>query len=120
MPRLDETAKGVFVIAPTPFREDGALDETSAERMTDAFLEAGASGLTLLGVMGEAPKLDAEEARAVREARSALARATKSGSRSASTAVPAIALATWTMPLCAAGSIPWPVSCQEWPGVPMA
>ncbi len=63
MPRLDETARGVFVIAPTPFREDGALDEASAERMTDAFLEAGASGMTLLGIMGEAPKLDAEEAR---------------------------------------------------------
>ncbi len=63
MPRLDETAKGVFVIAPTPFREDGALDEASAERMTDAFLRAGASGMTLLGIMGEAPKLDAEEAR---------------------------------------------------------
>ena len=63
MPRLDETAKGVFVIAPTPFRGDGALDETSAERMTDAFLEAGASGLTILGIMGEAPKLDADEAR---------------------------------------------------------
>jgi 4-hydroxy-tetrahydrodipicolinate synthase len=63
MPRLDESAKGVFVIAPTPFREDGALDEASSERMTDAFLEAGASGLTILGVMGEAPKLDAEEAR---------------------------------------------------------
>ncbi|GAA0586177.1 dihydrodipicolinate synthase family protein [Craurococcus roseus] len=61
--RLDESAKGVFVIAPTPFREDGALDEASAERMTDAFLAAGASGLTILGVMGEAPKLDAEEAR---------------------------------------------------------
>ena len=29
MPRLDETAKGVFVIAPTPFREDGALDEAA-------------------------------------------------------------------------------------------
>jgi 4-hydroxy-tetrahydrodipicolinate synthase len=63
MPRLDESAKGVFVIAPTPFREDGALDESSAERMTDAFLAAGASGLTILGIMGEAPKLDAEEAR---------------------------------------------------------
>jgi 4-hydroxy-tetrahydrodipicolinate synthase len=62
-PRLDETAKGVFVIAPTPFRADGAVDEDSAERMTDAFLEAGASGLTILGIMGEAPKLDAEEAR---------------------------------------------------------
>jgi 4-hydroxy-tetrahydrodipicolinate synthase len=63
MPRLDETAKGVFVIAPTPFREDGAVDEASAERMTDAFLAAGASGVTILGVMGEAAKLDAEEAR---------------------------------------------------------
>ena len=63
MPGLDESAKGVFVIAPTPFREDGALDEASAERMTDFFLAAGASGLTLLGIMGEAPKLDAEEAR---------------------------------------------------------
>ena len=63
MPRLDETTRGVFVIAPTPFREDGALDEASAERMTDAFLRAGASGMTLLGIMGEAPKLDAEEAR---------------------------------------------------------
>jgi len=62
MPRLDETAKGVFVIAPTPFREDGALDEGSAERMTEFFLSAGASGLTLLGIMGEAPKLDAAEA----------------------------------------------------------
>ena len=50
--RLDESAKGVFVIAPTPFTEAGALDEASAERMTDAFLAAGASGLTLLGTDG--------------------------------------------------------------------
>lgn len=63
MQRLDESAKGVFAIAPTPFLENGALDEASTERMTDAFLEAGASGLTILGIMGEAPKLDAEEAR---------------------------------------------------------
>ena len=59
---LTRNAKGVFVIAPTPFMPDGALDLASADRMTDAFLAAGASGLTLLGVMGEAPKLDQEEA----------------------------------------------------------
>ena len=59
---LDESAKGVFVIAPTPFAEDGALDLASTERMTDAYIAAGASGLTILGIMGEAPKLDAEEA----------------------------------------------------------
>jgi 4-hydroxy-tetrahydrodipicolinate synthase len=59
--RLDETASGVFVITPTPFTEDGALDEASTDRMTEAYLAAGASGLTVLGIMGEAPKLDAEE-----------------------------------------------------------
>jgi 4-hydroxy-tetrahydrodipicolinate synthase len=58
---LDRSAKGVFVIAPTPFLPDGALDLVSADRMTDAFLAAGAAGLTLLGVMGEAPKLTQEE-----------------------------------------------------------
>lgn len=59
---LTEAASGVFVIAPTPFGQDGALDLESADRMTDGFLAAGAAGLTLLGVMGEAPKLDQEEA----------------------------------------------------------
>lgn len=61
MPRLTEAARGVFVIAPTPFREDGALDLESTDRMVDAYLAAGAAGLTILGVMGEAPKLDATE-----------------------------------------------------------
>lgn len=61
MPRLTEAARGVFVIAPTPFREDGALDLESTDRMVDAYLAAGAAGLTILGVMGEAPKLDAAE-----------------------------------------------------------
>ncbi len=58
---LDANAKGVFVIAPTPFTEDGALDLHSADSMVDAYLAAGASGLTILGIMGEAPKLDAAE-----------------------------------------------------------
>ncbi|MBX6744476.1 MAG: dihydrodipicolinate synthase family protein [Acetobacteraceae bacterium] len=61
--RLDESASGVFVIAPTPFTEDGALDEASTDRMIEAYLAAGAAGLTILGIMGEAPKLDAEESR---------------------------------------------------------
>ena len=59
--RLTEAARGVFVIAPTPFRDDGALDLESTDRMVDAYLAAGAKGLTILGVMGEAPKLDASE-----------------------------------------------------------
>jgi 4-hydroxy-tetrahydrodipicolinate synthase len=58
---LTHTAAGVFAIAPTPFHDDGRVDDASAERMTDFYLEAGCAGLTILGVMGEAPKLDAAE-----------------------------------------------------------
>ena len=62
---LDETARGVFTIAATPFLPDGALDVPSLARMTDFYLERGATGLTILGVMGEAGKLTPEEARQV-------------------------------------------------------
>jgi len=64
MALLDETAEGVYVIAATPFEVDGALDLPSVDRMIDFYLARGANGLTLLGVMGEAPKLTAEESRA--------------------------------------------------------
>ncbi len=59
---LNETASGVFTIAVTPFRPDGTLDEQSLDRMTDFYLEKGATGLTILGIMGEAGKLTAAEA----------------------------------------------------------
>lgn len=58
---LDETAKGVFTIAATPFLPDGALDLDSIDRMVDAYVVRGANGLTILGMMGEAGKLSAEE-----------------------------------------------------------
>ncbi|MPZ45688.1 MAG: dihydrodipicolinate synthase family protein [Betaproteobacteria bacterium] len=58
---FDTNASGVYVIAATPFHSDGRIDHDSADRLTDFYLEAGASGLTVLGVMGEAPKLDADE-----------------------------------------------------------
>jgi 4-hydroxy-tetrahydrodipicolinate synthase len=57
-----ETARGVYVIAPTPFHDDGRIDHASIDRMTDFFRAAGAAGITVLGQMGEAPKLDAAEA----------------------------------------------------------
>ena len=63
MPNLNESASGVFVIAVTPFKEDGSLDLASTDRMVEFYLEKGATGLTVLGMMGEAPKLTAEEAR---------------------------------------------------------
>ena len=58
---LDETAQGVFTIAVTPFLPDGALDWDSVDRMVDFYIEKGATGLTILGMMGEAGKLTAEE-----------------------------------------------------------
>jgi 4-hydroxy-tetrahydrodipicolinate synthase len=60
--KLDESAAGVFAIAVTPFGDDGAIDFPSTDRMVDFYLECGVSGLTILGVMGEAPKLAPEEA----------------------------------------------------------
>jgi 4-hydroxy-tetrahydrodipicolinate synthase len=61
MALLDETARGVYVIAVTPFAEDGSLDVSSIGRMVDFYEEAGVDGLTLLGQMGEAAKLSADE-----------------------------------------------------------
>jgi 4-hydroxy-tetrahydrodipicolinate synthase len=65
MTLLDETAKGVYVIAVTPFTDTGAIDLTSTDRMVDFYLEKGATGLTVLGMMGEAPKLTAAESTAL-------------------------------------------------------
>ncbi len=58
---LTEAASGVFTIAVTPFLPDGALDLDSLDRVTDFYLEKGATGLTVLGIMGEAGKLSAAE-----------------------------------------------------------
>ena len=62
---LDETTQGVFTIAVTPFLPDGVLDWDSIDRMVDFYIEKGATGLTILGMMGEAGKLTAEESIAV-------------------------------------------------------
>ena len=63
MALLNESATGVFIIAVTPFTENGDLDLASTDRMVDFYLERGVTGITVLGVMGEAPKLTAEESR---------------------------------------------------------
>src|SRR6202158_4884353 len=54
--------RGVYVIAPTPFHDDGQVDQPSTERMTDFFMKCGVTGITVLGQMGEAPKLEQQEA----------------------------------------------------------
>lgn len=63
MQLLNEAARGVYVIALTPFTDTGELDLVSTDRMVDFYLEKGATGLTILGMMGEAQKLTAEESK---------------------------------------------------------
>ncbi|WP_293451496.1 dihydrodipicolinate synthase family protein [Planktotalea sp.] len=58
---IHRKSNGVFVIAATPFTDEGALDLASTDRMVDFYLEVGVSGMTILGIMGEAPKLTADE-----------------------------------------------------------
>lgn len=58
---FNPNAGGVYTIAVTPFRPDGSLDTASIDRVTDFYLECGVTGITALGVMGEAPKLDHAE-----------------------------------------------------------
>jgi 4-hydroxy-tetrahydrodipicolinate synthase len=60
---LTDSAKGVYIIAVTPFAEDGSLDLASTDLMVDRYLQSGVTGITILGIMGEATKLTAEESR---------------------------------------------------------
>ena len=67
MPLLTSDARGVYVIAVTPFTDTGEIDWDSLDRVVDFYFEKGADGLTILGMMGEAPKLTQAESRAVAE-----------------------------------------------------
>jgi 4-hydroxy-tetrahydrodipicolinate synthase len=62
---LSEKAHGVYIIAATPFEDDGALDLAGIDRLVEFYEGKGVSGITILGMMGEAPKLSSEEQAAV-------------------------------------------------------
>ncbi|MEI9402500.1 dihydrodipicolinate synthase family protein [Mesorhizobium argentiipisi] len=61
MTTLTKNSSGVFPIAPTPFHPDGRVDVASIDKLIDAYLAAGATGVTVLGILGEAPKLEPDE-----------------------------------------------------------
>jgi 4-hydroxy-tetrahydrodipicolinate synthase len=65
--KLNRTEKGVYAIAPTPFSDNGEIDFPSIDRLVDFYKDAGVNGITVLGALGEAPKLTTEEAEAVAE-----------------------------------------------------
>lgn len=62
---LNEHAKGVYIIAATPFHDDDSIDFDSIDRLTDFYLDKGVSGITILGMMGEAQKLSPDESASV-------------------------------------------------------
>ena len=66
-PIMNEQSRGVFVIAATPFTDRGEVDLESIDSLTEFYLEKGVSGMTVLGMMGEAPKLSESETTLVME-----------------------------------------------------
>ena len=63
--QLNRDTSGVYIIAATPFDSTGELDIASLRRLVDFYREKGVSGITILGMMGEADKLSPEEQRKV-------------------------------------------------------
>lgn len=54
--------RGVLTAMATPFKEDGAIDETAALSLATFLLEHGSHGLVVSATTGEAPTLTDEEA----------------------------------------------------------
>jgi 4-hydroxy-tetrahydrodipicolinate synthase len=65
MAPLSERTAGVFIIAATPFEENGDLALEDLDRLIDFYIGCGVDGITVLGVMGEAQKLTSEESRRI-------------------------------------------------------
>jgi 4-hydroxy-tetrahydrodipicolinate synthase len=59
---LSEAARGTYIIAATPFAEDGAIDWASVDSLIEFYIGHGVDGITILGMMGEAQKLSEDEA----------------------------------------------------------
>jgi 4-hydroxy-tetrahydrodipicolinate synthase len=61
--KINEQTRGVYIISPTPFTETGEIDFASTDSLIDFYFEKGVTGITILGVLGEAPKLSPTESR---------------------------------------------------------
>ncbi len=53
---FNASTRGVYAIAVTPFTPEGAIDDASVDRMVDFYEGVGVDGLTILGILGEAPR----------------------------------------------------------------
>jgi 4-hydroxy-tetrahydrodipicolinate synthase len=63
-----ERLRGVWNIVPTPFADDGSLDEASIATLVDFVVARGVDGMTILGVMGEAARVSDTERERIIEA----------------------------------------------------
>ena len=58
---IDEQSHGVFIISTTPFSNDGSIDFESVDSLLEFYIDKRVTGRTILGMMGEANKLSANE-----------------------------------------------------------
>jgi 4-hydroxy-tetrahydrodipicolinate synthase len=61
MAQIGPNTNGVYVISVTPFTEQGDIDWPSVDSVVEFYIAKGVSGITILGMMGEAHKLNETE-----------------------------------------------------------
>ncbi|HEY2533412.1 MAG TPA: dihydrodipicolinate synthase family protein [Xanthobacteraceae bacterium] len=64
MVQIRPNANGVYIISVTPFTEQGDIDWASTDSLVEFYISKGVSGVTILGMMGEAHKLAENESTA--------------------------------------------------------
>lgn len=64
MPQIGPDTKGVYIISVTPFTDQGEIDRASVDSLVEFYIDKGVSGVTILGMMGEAQKLAETESAA--------------------------------------------------------
>jgi 4-hydroxy-tetrahydrodipicolinate synthase len=64
MTQIGPHTSGVYIISVTPFTDEGAIDWHSVDTLVEFYLGKGVSGVTILGMMGEAQKLAESESAA--------------------------------------------------------
>ena len=64
MTHIGPNTRGVYIISVTPFTEAGEIDWASVDTLTEFYIGKAVSGITILGMMGEAQKLAEEESAA--------------------------------------------------------
>jgi 4-hydroxy-tetrahydrodipicolinate synthase len=62
--KIGPDSRGVYIISVTPFTDGGDIDWPSVDTLVEFYLGKGVSGVTILGMMGEAPKLSDSESAA--------------------------------------------------------